>query len=93
MEAIKTWRDDRAAVIAELLKAAPKTRADKVAMYADAYADYRTAQANIEEHGPVVLHPRTSAPIDNPYLKIRDAARKALLSMHLRADALWSDLE
>jgi len=92
MEEVKDdWRDSRADVIAALLAAAPRARADKVAMYADAFCDYRLAQANIKEHGPIVLHPRTSAPIDNPYLKVRDAARKTMLALGLKCPALWED--
>jgi len=91
-ELVGDWRDDREAVVAALYRASPSARPDKVAMYADVFADYRAAQKNIEENGAVVLHPRTQAPIDNPFLKVREAARKTLLGLGLRCSALWEDV-
>lgn len=73
-----TWRDDRAEVIAYLRRENPSASLQAVALYADAYAEYRAAMANIREHGAVVFHPRSGAPVDNPFLKVRDNARKAL---------------
>jgi len=49
-------------------------RKDVAQFYTDAYLEYREASKNIDEHGAMVLHPRTSNPIENPYLKVRDRA-------------------
>lgn len=76
-------------VIAALRAENPRAPAGFLQMYADAFAEYQTAQANIDEHGPVVFHPRTGAPIDNPYLKIRNGAAAALQKLPLKADRLW----
>lgn len=60
-----------------------------IAMYAHAFVDYETAQANIAEHGAIVFHPRTGEPIENPYLKIRDRAGVTMRKLELRDGALW----
>lgn len=52
----------------------PALRVDYATIYADALIDYLSATENIREHGSVVLHPRTGAPVDNPYLKVRAAS-------------------
>jgi phage terminase small subunit len=93
-----TWQDDRASVVAFLRKENPVATLQAVSLYADAFCEYRAAMRNIAEHGAIVLHPRTGAPVDNPFLKVRDAARKALQDMtkpgatKLRSvDGLWSE--
>lgn len=61
------------------------------AMYADLWLGYHEAAENIVEHGVIVQHPRTLNPIENPYLRRRDAAREKLQRMPwIRADWLWS---
>ncbi len=67
----------------------PRAAKADIEQYLDAYMDYRKAQANIAEHGAVVAHPRTGAPIDNPYLKVRGEALKVLRTFRLKTDALW----
>jgi phage terminase small subunit len=56
----------------------PAARADDLIMYVNAYMTYREASKNINTNGAVVAHPRTGAPIDNPYLKVQTAAMAAL---------------
>ncbi len=75
-------------IIAKLVKAgAPRARAT---LYADAFLEYQKATENIDEHGLIVLHPRTGNPIENPYLPIRRAAGKTLAGFrHINADGLW----
>lgn len=78
-------------VIDMLVAENPKARRADLVIYADAFLEYKIAQANIAEHGAVVAHPRTAAPIDNPYIKTRDRASKLLRSMpRIKADDLWS---
>jgi phage terminase small subunit len=77
------------AILAELRRLNPEDPAATLAIYADALMDYRAAQANISEHGAVVFHPRTGAPIDNPYTRIRAAAAKIILATPLEAGPLW----
>ena len=92
-----SWRDDPAEVLALLRELNPQRSRAAVSMYADAFADYRAAQRNIRLNGTMVAHPRTGAPIENPYLKIRETARRALLDLRakggLRVDPLWLDDE
>lgn len=64
--------------------------APKIAIYADAFLEYQAAQANIDEHGAVVFHPRTGAPIDNPFIRVRNAASKLMLQMRVNATRLWA---
>jgi phage terminase small subunit len=63
---------------------------DRAVYYADSYVEYQEASRNIEEHGTIVQHPRTSNPIENPYLVIRDRALRKLLSIRgLNTEGLW----
>jgi phage terminase small subunit len=79
----------REEVIGILTKANP-TRPDLVAMYADQFLAYQEAAANIAEVGNIAAHPRTAAPIVNPYIAVRDQARKAMIGMkQLRTAELW----
>jgi len=59
-EILQRWNDD--AAIAD------------IAMYADAYMDYQEAIENIRKNGNIVLHPRTGAPVDNPYAAVKKRA-------------------
>lgn len=82
------------AVIARLRadnKAAPLA---EVTVYATAFLEWREAAANIRQHGTVVAHPRTGAPIDNPYLKVRAAAERTMAGCKrvARTDALWREV-
>ena len=45
-----------------------------VRIYADACCAYLEAQGNIRQYGEVVQHPRTGAPITNPYAAVRKEA-------------------
>lgn len=66
------------------------TARDMATLYADAFLEYREATWNIEKNGVIVSHPRTSNPIENPYLGIRDRALRKLTSLKVKgADGLW----
>lgn len=63
---------------------------DRAVQYCEAFLEYRTAAANIAEHGAIVQHPRTGNPIENPYLAVRDRALRKLRSMwDVPAGGLW----
>lgn len=49
-------------------------------IFEDAKKSYDRAQKNIEEYGEIVTHPKSGAPIENPYLKVRDMAAKQMLA-------------
>ena len=86
-EALVEEKERLSAIVAA---ANPRANAGQVRMYVDSFIDYRTAQENIDANGTIVFHPRTGAPIANPYLPIRAAAMAAMLKLGLRADALWT---
>lgn len=46
-----------------------------------AYLEYQAASENIAKNGAIVAHPRTGAPLVNPYVAIRDGALKKLAAM------------
>ncbi len=79
---------DRDGIIAALI--ARGTRKDKACLYADAFLAYQEANQNIIENGCIVLHPRTAAPVENPYLRLRERALKQLLALkNAKAEFLW----
>ena len=57
--------------------------------YADAFIEYVLATRNIDEFGPIIKHPRTGNPIENPYLVLRNRALKKLMLFRIRTDYLW----
>lgn len=64
---------------------------DRAVMYADAFLEYVKASDNLSEYGLIISHPRTGAPVPNPYLVIRDRALKKLSNMRdIDAAALWT---
>ena len=79
-------------VIAVLRRENPKARSDELAMYADSYRAYHEANANIEKNGTIVAHPRTGAPIANPYLVVRQQAMAELrkFTRIKNTGGLWS---
>jgi hypothetical protein len=64
----------QARIVAVLIRDNPALRVDFATIYADAIIDYLAASENIRDNWSVVLHPRTGAPIDNPYLRVRVSA-------------------
>lgn len=66
------------------------TRIDIACMYAEAYVEYQEAAANIRQHGVLVQHPKSGAPIQNPYLSIRDRASAKMRTLRVEHVAeLW----
>ena len=80
-------------IVSELREANHRSGLAEITMYADAFLEYQAAQGNIAEHGSIVFHPRTGAPIENPYIAIRDRVRAVLMKSKLRADPLWEAIE
>lgn len=62
---------DRVEVIETLSQLNPYAKTDEIHIYADAFLSYREAAENITKCGNIVAHPRTGAPMENPYLKVR----------------------
>lgn len=83
---------NREQLIEALVAANPKARLDRITIYVDSFIDYHEASKNITKHGNIVAHPRTGAPIDNPYCKIKAKATAVLTKVGriLKTDGLWS---
>jgi phage terminase small subunit len=80
----------KADVIRILREHNPAAAAQTVEMYAALFLEYLEAASNIEKNGTIVAHPRTAAPIENPYYKIRSTTMRELKTFpKLRTDALW----
>ena len=62
---------------------------DRIIMYLDAYMDYQEAAENIRKNGAIAAHPKTGAPFDNPYLKVRQQMQSALGKIRINSDGLW----
>lgn len=80
---------ERSEVISILKYNNPSINNDKIIMYTDLYMDYQEAAKNIREQGALVSHPKTGAPIDNPYLKIRIKMNESLRKIRINSDGLW----
>lgn len=78
-------------VIAQLRKVNKDADEATLQQYAHQFVAYLEAQNNIARFGNVVSHPRTAAPMANPYLPIRAAAAKEMKSAgrRLKTDKLW----
>lgn len=60
-------------IFAELRRDNTSLRTIDIQIYADALRIYCEAAENILKNGAVCSHPRTGAPLENPYLKIQAA--------------------
>lgn len=65
----------------------------QVVMYTDLFLSYQAATKNIQENGDIVVHPRTGAPIDNPYSRVRNQAITMMSKMKINASPLWLAVE
>jgi phage terminase small subunit len=92
MKLTELQKNDRSAVAKFLVKF--ENKPEQARLYADSYVEYREAQGNIEKNGSIVIHPRTQAPVVNPYLAIRDRAFARLEALHrvgIEVSGLWSE--
>ncbi len=79
----------RAEAIEMLMKLNPNRR-HVVEMYVSNFLTFIEAEENIMENGNIVAHPRTGAPMENPYLKVRSIAQKNMGDLKLRIpEELW----
>jgi phage terminase small subunit len=78
--------DEKTAALAKLRAENTAARPALLVTYLDALNTYREAQANIDANGAIVFHPRTGAPIENPYLAVRDRAARVLVAAKLRSE-------
>lgn len=82
-------------VLASLEQANPETPRARLIFYADCFCEYAEATDNIERNGVIVANPRTGAPMQNPYLSVREKAMAKLKPMmkNIKGDALWARIE
>lgn len=77
-------------LLLKLAELNPRASPRDVKIFVDYYFEYIEAVQNINENGVIVLHPRTGAPIENPYRKIRDNAVNFLLKIEIKnTGGLW----
>ena len=67
-----------AEIVEALRRDNPAARACDLVIFADALRTYTEAARNVREFGAVCAHPRTGAPIPNPYLEVQGAAARTL---------------
>lgn len=81
--------------IAILKRDNPAASLGEITIYAEAFVEYQTAAANLAQYGTIVAHPRTGAPIENPYSAVKSRAVKtlAVVSRVKRVNRLWQAVE
>jgi hypothetical protein len=57
----------------------PRATEIKIKIFAAALLTYLEASENVAKNGAICSHPRTGAPFENPYLKVR-AAQGAIIA-------------
>ena len=81
---------DKAAALALLRAANPTTPLGDLTVYAEAFVEYSEAAENIAANGTIVGHPRSGAPIENPFCAVRSRASKTMQGCRVkRTDSLW----
>jgi phage terminase small subunit len=71
-------------VLDALRDANPRAPEDALRAYASALRDYVAAERNVAEHGAIVFHPRTGAPVENPFLTVRERCAATMSRCKLR---------
>ena len=81
----------REQVLALILQENPQARTDDVELYTSQFLTYCEAADNIARNGAIVAHPRTAAPMDNPYLRVRTEAMAAMqkIARLRKLNLLW----
>ena len=78
-------------IFAELKKDNKASREVDLRVLADAMRIYAEASANIKANGAICVHPRTGAPIKNPYLDVLDKQGAVISRMkYAKADRVMS---
>lgn len=81
-------------LVAELKKDNPSMREIDLRVFADALRTYNEASENVTKNGAICQHPRTGAPIENPYLKVQASAGATLSKMRaIRSDRVCDLLQ
>lgn len=69
----------------------PGAKVDDVELYTHQFLTYLEAAENVLANGTIVAHPRTGAPMENPYVKVRATAQGQLKKIKRlrKLDRLW----
>jgi phage terminase small subunit len=78
-----------AEVLAKLRKLNPGAKVEVLVRYADAFSQYQEAAENLARCGTITAHPRTGAPLENPYLRVRNQASQVLAGIKVCTGDLW----
>ncbi len=70
-------------LLAELTADNPGVQQVELQVFVDNLLVYRAARENVKKNGPIVLHPRTSQPIENPFLKVQSQTGALLAKMRM----------
>ena len=81
----------REAAIEYLITLNPKITRERIMIYVDAVFSYQEATENIQRNGAISAHPRTGAPFENPYFKIRTQCANILRKIRLETGTLWKN--
>lgn len=76
-------------IVQQLIEFNPYANIGHINIYVDAMITYREANENISRNGAINAHPRTGAPIENPYLKVRKAAGETLTKLNIDPGDIW----
>jgi len=81
-------------LVAELEKDNPGVTRMLLEVFASSLRLYCEAAENIRRNGGIVAHPRTGAPLENPYLKVLERHGKLLREQRrIQADRVMALLE
>ena len=82
---------DRHRIRALITEDNPGAKVNDVETYMHQFLTYLEAAQSVLELGTIVAHPRTAAPMENPYVKVRAAALAAMTKIKRlrKLDRLW----
>lgn len=81
-------------IFAELKKDNKQAREVDLRILADALRIYSEASRNVRANGAICAHPRTGAPIKNPYLDVAEKSGATITKMkHFKADRVSDMLD
>ena len=70
-------------LLKELTEDNPDVQQVELQVFVDNLLVYREARANVKKNGSIVLHPRTSQPIENPFLKVQAQTGQIVSKMRM----------
>jgi hypothetical protein len=84
---------NRQTIIDELMRLNKSMTPTQSRVFADTMLAYMEASRDIAKNGAIVAHPRTGAPMENPYTKIMKIAGDGLSKRRILTGDLWDRLD